>query len=316
MVNFVVTILHILATDGRTLRLLALTTLLALQLSCTRNAEPAPATTQKAVIDRQIAVLGDDTRLSFIRDLTRSLQGREESQDGVLNSTVVYHGTPIRFSAAERQDVSTDAKLAWQADIVLLATDSSQGPLPIQRERALLARQMVAPTVAVLFTNCGLVDDPELLHLEELEMRELLNKYKLDGDAAMCLFDDARAKVKEGLTVKRGSESIALWAPTVTRRAVSPTPPKSQQLKLYVYALTRQEGYKPGLATGLRTEDLSILARGAAFTGHLQCDPPLPDGANGECGFVCDPPAELNAGTRIAILRDGHIVGAAVVTAP
>jgi elongation factor Tu len=71
---------------------------------------------------------------------------------------------------------------AAQMDGAILVVSAVDGPMPQTREHILLARQVNVPTVVVFLNKCDLVDDPELLDLVELEVRELLSKYNYPGD--------------------------------------------------------------------------------------------------------------------------------------
>jgi len=71
---------------------------------------------------------------------------------------------------------------AAQMDGAILVVEASSGPMPQTREHILLARQVGVPAIVVFLNKCDLVDDPELLELVELEVRELLNKYEYPGD--------------------------------------------------------------------------------------------------------------------------------------
>jgi elongation factor Tu len=71
---------------------------------------------------------------------------------------------------------------AAQMDGAILVVSAYDGPMPQTREHILLARQVNVPKIVVFLNKVDLVDDPELLDLVELEIRELLNKYKFDGD--------------------------------------------------------------------------------------------------------------------------------------
>ena len=73
---------------------------------------------------------------------------------------------------------------AAQMDGSILVVSASDGPMPQTREHILLARQVNVPYLVVFLNKCDLVDDPELLDLVELEVRELLNKYEFPGDDA------------------------------------------------------------------------------------------------------------------------------------
>src|ERR1700736_3258727 len=71
---------------------------------------------------------------------------------------------------------------AGQMDGAILGVASTDGPMPKTREHVLLARQVGVPYIVVALNKCDAVDDPELLDLVELEVRELLKSYKFPGD--------------------------------------------------------------------------------------------------------------------------------------
>jgi elongation factor Tu len=71
---------------------------------------------------------------------------------------------------------------AAQMDGAILVVSAADGPMPQTREHILLARQVGVPTIVVFMNKCDAVDDPELLDLVELELRELLSYYEFPGD--------------------------------------------------------------------------------------------------------------------------------------
>ena len=71
---------------------------------------------------------------------------------------------------------------AAQMDGAILVVAADDGPMPQTREHILLARQVGVPTMVVFLNKCDMVDDPELIELVELELRELLSKYDFPGD--------------------------------------------------------------------------------------------------------------------------------------
>src|SRR6201994_3961097 len=71
---------------------------------------------------------------------------------------------------------------AAQMDGAILVVSAADGPMPQTREHILLARQVGVPALVVFLNKCDMVDDPELLELVELEVRELLSKYDFPGD--------------------------------------------------------------------------------------------------------------------------------------
>lgn len=71
---------------------------------------------------------------------------------------------------------------AAQMDGAVLVVSAADGPMPQTREHILLARQVGVPTIVVYLNKCDMVDDPELLDLVEMEVRELLTQYNFPGD--------------------------------------------------------------------------------------------------------------------------------------
>src|ERR687885_1157592 len=71
---------------------------------------------------------------------------------------------------------------AAQMDGAILVVSAADGPMPQTREHILLARQVEVPAMVVALNKADMVDDPELLELVEMEVRELLSKYEFPGD--------------------------------------------------------------------------------------------------------------------------------------
>ncbi len=82
---------------------------------------------------------------------------------------------------------------AAQMDGAILVVSAADGPMPQTREHVLLSRQVNVPALVVFLNKVDLVDDPELLELVELEIRELLSKYEFDGDNAPVVKGSALA---------------------------------------------------------------------------------------------------------------------------
>src|SRR5213592_1373487 len=71
---------------------------------------------------------------------------------------------------------------AAQMDGAILVVSAADGPMPQTREHILLARQVGVPSIVVFLNKCDMVDDPELLDLVDMEVRDLLTKYDFPGD--------------------------------------------------------------------------------------------------------------------------------------
>jgi len=85
---------------------------------------------------------------------------------------------------------------AAQMDGAILVVSAADGPMPQTREHILLARQVGVPAVVVFLNKVDLVDDPELLELVEMEIRDLLNKYQFPGDKTPVIRGSATAALE------------------------------------------------------------------------------------------------------------------------
>jgi elongation factor Tu len=85
---------------------------------------------------------------------------------------------------------------AAQMDGAILVVSAADGPMPQTREHILLARQVGVPKIVVFLNKVDLVDDPELLELVEIEIRELLSKYQFPGDDTPVIKGNAKAAME------------------------------------------------------------------------------------------------------------------------
>jgi translation elongation factor EF-Tu-like GTPase len=167
----------------------------------------------------------------------------------------------IQIESATDESLVHHAKIASQADIVLLADNVADGPMPIHREHVILTRQMGVPQAMILLTNCDLVGDPELLELVELEVRELLNNFGLPGDEAQCVLDQERAKTSSKSRIGKGpKEIVRLLTESAARRIPIPASEPTHLFSAEVYALARVEA--PQGAMTISTGPLSIIMGG------------------------------------------------------
>src|ERR1043165_3094424 len=85
---------------------------------------------------------------------------------------------------------------AAQMDGAILVVSAADGPMPQTREHALLAREVGVPYIVVFMNSVDLVDDPELLDLVEMEVRDLLNKYGFPGDKTPIIRGQSKAALE------------------------------------------------------------------------------------------------------------------------
>jgi elongation factor Tu len=141
---------------------------------------------------------------------------------------------------------------AAQMDGAILVVGADDGPMPQTREHILLARQVGVPYIVVFLNKVDMVDDPELIELVELELRELLSKYEFPGDE---------------IPIIRGSALKALEAEDPNDPAVAPVFELMDALDNYIPEPLRAVD-KPFL---MPIEDVfSISGRGTVVTGRVE----------------------------------------------
>jgi elongation factor Tu len=112
----------------------------------------------------------------------------EEKERGItINTAHVEYSTANRHYAhvdcpGHADYVKNMITGAAQMDGAILVVSAADGPMPQTREHILLARQVGVPSVVVFLNKCDMVDDPELLDLVEMEVRDLLSQYEFPGD--------------------------------------------------------------------------------------------------------------------------------------
>ncbi len=100
---------------------------------------------------------------------------------------------------------------AAQMDGAILVVSAADGPMPQTREHILLARQVGVPSIVVFLNKADMVDDPELLELVELEVRELLSKYEFPGDEIPIVTGSALKALERRRRTRTRRSTSGLW---------------------------------------------------------------------------------------------------------
>ena len=215
-------------------------------------------TTLSAAISKTLHLLnglGDDLDYAGIDN------AKEERERGItINTSHIEYETDNRHYAhvdcpGHADYVKNMITGAAQMDGAILVCAASDGPMPQTKEHILLARQVGVPKIVVFMNKCDQVDDPELLELVEMEIRELLSQYGFDGDNTPII---------------RGSALLALEA-AVAGNANDPACDCIKELMAavdsYIPEPTRDKD-KPFL---MPVEDVfTITGRGTVATGRVE----------------------------------------------
>jgi len=183
----------------------------------------------------------------------------EERQRGItINSRHVEYETDARHYAhvdcpGHADYVKNMITGAAQMDGAILVVAGTDGPLAQTREHVLLARQVGVPALVVFMNKCDIVDDPELLDLVEMEIRDLLNEYEFPGDDIPII----RGSAREALTSNNGLDAPEFACIKELMDAVDnyiPTPDRKADLPFL-----------------MPVEDVfSISGRGTVATGRVE----------------------------------------------
>jgi elongation factor Tu len=181
----------------------------------------------------------------------------EERERGItINTAHVEYETTARHYAhvdcpGHADYIKNMITGAAQMDGAILVVSAADGPMPQTREHILLARQVGVPSIVVFLNKADQVDDPELIELVELEVRELLSKYEFPGDDCPIIVGSA-VKALEGDQSEIGEPAILKLMEAVD--AFIPTPMRDTE--------------KPFL---MPVEDtMTITGRGTVATGRVE----------------------------------------------
>ena len=183
-------------------------------------------TTLTAAITKVLAETGGATEM----DYAQIDKAPEEKERGITISTShVEYQTDKRHYAhvdcpGHADYVKNMITGAAQMDGAILVVSAADGPMPQTKEHILLARQVGVPSIVVFMNKVDQVDDPELLDLVEMEVRELLTKYEFDGDNIPIIKGSALAAV-EGTNEDTGKKAILELMTKVDEYIPQPTRP-------------------------------------------------------------------------------------------
>jgi elongation factor Tu len=210
-------------------------------------------TTLTAAITKVLAETGGATFVPF----DQIDKAPEEKARGITISTAhVEYQTKKRHYAhvdcpGHADYIKNMITGAAQMDGAILVVSAADGPMPQTREHILLARQVGVPALVVYLNKVDMVDDPELLELVELELRELLSKYEFPGDEIPIIRGSALFAL-EGKEPTLGHDSILKLMQAVDDYIPQPNRPKDQPFLMPV-------------------EDVfSISGRGTVATGRIE----------------------------------------------
>ena len=209
----------------------------------------------KTTLTAAIATVLAKKGLSEVKSFDQIDNAPEEKERGItINTSHVEYSTANRHYAhvdcpGHADYVKNMVTGAAQMDGAILVCAATDGPMPQTREHILLARQVNVPRIVVFLNKVDMVDDPEMLELVEMEVRELLSFYQYDGDNTPIILGSAlgalNGEAKWEEKVMELMDAVDNWIPL---------PPRDNE--------------KPFL---MPVEDVfSITGRGTVATGRIE----------------------------------------------
>ena len=253
--------------------------------SKTRDEKPADALSKTAQNSGRIVLLGDELRKSVLSDCIAQ-------NICPAGSESMFLLPPPQATAAQTADT------AQQAALGVLVVDPAIGPLPVTREHIVVARQARVPKLAVLFTQSDALDDKDLLELETMEMRNLLDTYEMDGEHARIYVGD------------QGLQQLLADAAALAPRP-QPSAPLADSCSLhgYIYNLSRVEGGH-ALSAG---DSMDIWIGGQTVRCRLVSPQSVADGETPEVWLETEKPLAATEGQRFLLQQNGRLIAAGVI---
>jgi len=186
----------------------------------------------KTTLTAAISKVLSDKGFGTARDFSSIDSAPEEKERGItINTAHIEYETANRHYAhvdcpGHADYVKNMVTGAAQMDGAILVVAATDGPMPQTREHILLCRQVNVPNVLVFMNKVDMVDDPELLELVELEVRELLSSYDYDGDNAPVIQGSAlgglNGDAKWVEKIEELMEAVDTWIELPTRDVDKP----------------------------------------------------------------------------------------------
>jgi elongation factor Tu len=179
----------------------------------------------------------------------------EEKERGItINTAHVEYQTDKRHYAhvdcpGHADYVKNMITGAAQMDGAILVCSAADGPMPQTREHILLARQVGVPAIVVFLNKCDMVDDPELLELVEMEVRDLLSSYEFPGDTIPIVKGSAKAALESGDPASPAAKCIQDLMDAVDEYIPLPERPVDQPFLMPIEDVFNIEG-RGTVATG------------------------------------------------------------------
>ena len=264
-----------------------------------------------------IALIGDNYREQVFKEVLNEFNIKEKLIGNKKKAQISKTGDVITTILPGASNIQIANQLR-KSTIAVVVVDSTMGPLPIDREHIIIARQARVPIIAVLLANLKTLhkvapkDAVELLELEELEMRELLSNYEVGGDSTLVFYDRKSAFSGSPLSGMGIKETFNVLSKIRTNRTRENTTRGIKEFHGSFYLLTQAEANNKGVFLS-KGKAINIWSEGTDSTCTVLSEGSYKPGDVTEFTLKINGKLKGYEGSRIMLQNNGHLVGIGVI---
>lgn len=266
----------------------------------------------------RIAVMGVDNDMDLI-ERWASAEGASVRKTKSSQSFRIDDLNALFLAPRPETSLAQVASLLYDASAAVIVIDSTQGPLPINREHIILARQARVPVVAIMLAN---VDDlhvllpedaREFLVLEEEEVRSVMSAYELDGRSAL-LFHDSSVRTNAPKASAGGLSDAGSSVAGISRggdRNPQAEPQRQGQAQVYLLTEAETSGTTASIS---KSTPMTIWSEGATANIELTSSRAAAPGDVTEVSIHAPQMFLGREGSRFVLIKNETVVGIGVLT--
>lgn len=264
-----------------------------------------------------IALIGDNYRVQVFNDVLSEFNINAISTDNERKAHIKETGDIITTLLPGATNIQIANQLR-KSSIALVVVDSTMGPLPIDRDHIIIARQARVPVIAVLLANLTKLhsaaskDAIELLELEALEMRELLSNYEVGGDSTLVFYDRNSTYSGAPLSGMGIKKTFKVLSKINGVKNYQKNTEIIKEFRGSFYLLTQAEANNKGIILS-KNETIRIWSEGTDSESSVTSD------GNYKPSDVTEFNVKINGklsgyeGSRLILVNNGHLVGIGVI---
>lgn len=269
------------------------------------------------IASNSIALIGDNYREQVFNDVLIEFNIKENSIGNERKAHLKETGDVITTLLPGASNIQIANQLR-KSSIAVVVVDSTIGPLPIDRDHIIIARQARVPVIVVLLANLKTLhsvapkDAIELLELEELEMRELLSNYEVGGNSTLVFYDRKSAHSGSSLSGMGIKETFNVLSKIRANRNSTNSTRDIKEFRGSFYLLTQAEANNNGIFLS-KDKAVNIWSEGTDSISTVVSDGNYKPGDVTEFNVKINDKITGYEGSRILLLQNGHLVGIGVI---